>query len=482
MIGHFAKRWAHDEPGGYREVLRVSWPLVVSMGSFTLMQFFDRVFLSWYSATAIQAALPAGILSFTMVCFFMALAGYANTFVAQYHGAGDKAGCSRATAQGVWLALASWPFMLALIPAGWWILRAAGHGPDVLKAELSYYTILMIGSVTTPLSAALSSFFTGRGDTVTNMYVHMAGNLVNLLLDYAMIFGKWGFPEMGIRGAAWATVIAGFVAPALFCGIYFRNPLREEFDTVRWFRLEMGLLRRMVRFGVPSAVHLFLDVASFALFVLIVGRLGAVALAASNIALAVNGLAFMPLLGISMATSILVGQYQGRRDAVTAEKATWNSLRIGWIYMALVGATFVLFPRAYFTFFQTRGETGGLTMEQLLPVGRRLLYMMAAWGLMDTTNLVLSGALKGAGDTRFVMVYSVAIAWGFWITGEWLIVFVLGRGVVAAWLWLTIYVFVLAAGYWLRFRTGRWKQIELIERGIQVTPDHPGAEPLAIVE
>jgi MATE family multidrug resistance protein len=472
---------ALQDPGGYAEVLKVAWPLIISMGSFTLMQFFDRVFLAWYSATAIQAALPAGILSFTLICFFMALAGYANTFVAQYHGAGDAEGCSRATAQGIWLALVSWPLMVALIPVGWWILRISHHEPEVLAAEKTYYTILMLGSVTTPLGAALSSFFTGRGDTVTNMYAHMSGNVVNLALDYAMIFGRWGFPEMGIAGAAWATVIAGFVAPAIFGVLYFRNPLRDLYRTRETLRLDLPLVRRMIKFGAPSAVHLFLDVASFALFVLMVGRLGAVALAASNIALAVNGLAFMPLLGISTAASILVGQYQGRRDAATAEKATWNSLRIGWIYMIAVGATFVLFPRAYFVFFETRGA-GGLTVDQLLPVGRWLLYMMAAWGLMDTTNLVLSGALKGAGDTRFVMIYSVCVAWGVWIAGEWLIIFALKRGVLAAWLWLTFYVFILAAGYWVRFRGGRWKTIEMIEAPAGITPDRPGAEPLAIVE
>lgn len=469
------------EPGGYVEVLEVAWPLIISMGSFTLMQFFDRVFLAWYSSTAIQAALPAGILSFTLICFFMALAGYANTFVAQYHGASQAEGCSRATAQGLWLAIFSWPLMLALIPVGWAILHASGHEADVLAAEKSYFTILMIGSVTTPLGAALSSFFTGRGDTITNMYAHMAGNVVNLVLDYAMIFGRWGFPEMGIAGAAWATVIAGFVAPAIFLFLYFRDPLREQYRTRENLKLDADLLWRMVRFGAPSAVHLLLDVGSFALFVLMVGRLGAVALAASNIALAVNGLAFMPLLGISTAASILVGQYQGRRDSTTAEKATWNSLRIGWIYMVLVGATFVLFPRAYFTFFETRGGAG-LTVDELLPVGRWLLYMMAAWGLMDTTNLVLSGALKGAGDTRFVMIYSVVVAWGVWMAGEWLILFVFKRGVLAAWLWLTVYVFILAAGYWWRFRGGQWKSIELIERPVSVTPDRPGAEPLAIVE
>ena len=206
---------AWNRPGGYAEVLRVSWPLIISMGSFTMMQFADRMFLAWYNTVSIQAALPAGILSFTLICGFMALAGYSNSFVAQYFGAGDKTGCSRSTAQGVWMSVLSWPMMLALMPVGRWILRVSGHAPEVLAEEMIYFNVLMVGSVAVPLGSAVSGFFTGKGDTKTNMYANLAGNVVNVVLDYAMIFGRWGFPEMGIRGAAWATVVAGFVGPAI---------------------------------------------------------------------------------------------------------------------------------------------------------------------------------------------------------------------------------------------------------------------------
>ncbi len=472
---------AWNSPGGYAEVLRVSWPLIISMGSFTMMQFADRMFLAWYSAVSIQAALPAGILSFTIVCGFMALAGYANTFVAQYWGAGDKAGCSRATAQGVWMSILSWPVMLALIPLGQWILRVSGHAPEVYAEELHYFNILMIGSVAVPLGAAISSFFTGQGDTKTNMYANIAGNVANLVLDYAMIFGKWGFPEMGIRGAAWATVISGFVGPAIMFVIYFMRKIDAEFKTRSTFQFDGRLFARMLRFGLPSAGHLFLDVSSFSLFVLLTGRLGAVALSASNIALAVNNVAFMPLIGMSIAASILVGQYQGRGDSETAERAGWTCLKVGWIYMAVIGSTFLLFPRMYFDLFASRGPDSDF-MQQVLPVGRLLLMMMAAWGLLDTVNLVVSGALKGAGDTRFVMYYSVVMAWGFWITGELLILVVLKRGIVAAWLWLMVYVILMAAGFLWRYRGGSWKKIELLEKQTPMQPPRGGAEALVVVE
>ena len=468
-------------PGGYREVLKVAYPLVISMGSFTLMQFCDRIFLSWYSAVAIQAALPAGILSFTLICTFMALAGYANTFVAQYFGAKDYHGCSRATAQGVFLALLSWPLILALIPVGQWMLRFSGHAPEVLRDELAYFNILMLGGVTVPLGAAISSFFTGRGDTLTNMLASIAGNVTNVVLDYAMIFGHWGFPEMGIAGAAIATVISGFVAPAILFVLYFSPKLRERYAPGATFRWNGGLIWRMIRFGFPSAVHIVLDVGAFTLFVLITGRMGSQALSASNIALSINNLAFMPLLGISIAASTLVGQYQGKRESAHAETSTWTCLKVSWIYMAVVALSFVLFPRAYFSLF-AGDATRSVSLEQILPLGRYLLIMLAAWGMMDAANLVLSGALKGAGDTRFVMYYSVIISWGIWIVGELVIVLLFKGGIIPVWLWMTFYVMIMSVGFYIRFRRGKWKSIELIEREAPLQPSIPGSEALAIVD
>ena len=175
-------------PAGIREVFLVALPLILSMGSFTLMQFCDRMFLAWYSREAIQAALPAGILAFTLICVFTELAGYANAFVSQYHGAGDKRGCARATGQAMLLSLFSWPLMLALIPLGRWILRVSGHAPEVLAAELKYLTILMIGSVASALNVAAGSFFTGQGRTRVIMVANICANVANVVLAYAFIF------------------------------------------------------------------------------------------------------------------------------------------------------------------------------------------------------------------------------------------------------------------------------------------------------
>ncbi|MCP4714751.1 MAG: MATE family efflux transporter [Deltaproteobacteria bacterium] len=469
-------------PGGYREVMRIAWPLIVSTGSFTLMMFCDRMFLAWHSVVAIQAALPAGIIAFTLSCGFMAVAAYAGTFVAQYYGAGDKEGCARAAAQGVFMALGSWPVLLLLIPVGAWMLRFSGHAPAVLDAELSYYTILMIGGVTSPLGAAVSSFFTGMGKTRLTMTANVVANVFNIVLDYGLIFGEWGLPEMGIRGAAWATVIAGFVSPLILLAVFFSGKINNQFSTRRLFRYDHQLFWRMIRFGFPSGVHLALDIASFSVFVMLTGRMGASVLAVSNIALSINLLAFMPLVGLGIAASILVGQYQGSRQSQHAERAGWTALKIGIIYMTVIGASFIVFPEEYYACFSARAGGALLMGPDMLALGRVLLIIMALWGFMDAGNMIIGNALKGAGDTGFVMYYSVAMGWVMLVGGQLLLVLWLGYGIIVAWVWTALYIMVLAVGYLVRFRRGGWKSIEVIDRPLLIEPTRPAGEAMMVVE
>lgn len=469
------------QPGSYREVIRIAWPLVISMGSFTFMQFVDRMFLAWYSPVSIQAALPAGILSFTFVCTFMAMSGYANTFVAQYHGAGDPVGCSRSVAQAVWLSFLVWPVLILLIPLGWWLLEISGHGAAVLAEEKSYFTILTLGGVLVPLGSAISSFFTGRGETRTNMIATIAGNLVNLVLDYALIFGKFGAPEMGIKGAAIATLIAGLTTPAILFALYFSRRYNAAYQTRANLQIRWPLMLRLIRFGLPSGFNLLIEVSAFSLFILIAGRLGELALVLSNMALSINSLAFLPLIGLGIAAGTLVGQYQGRGDHETAALAARRAVHVGVFYVSLVGLSYVLFPRVYFAAFTLRAESG-FAVDELMVTGRWLLVIMALWGLFDAVNVILAGALKGAGDTRFVLIYSTIVSWGVWVPGIMTIVLYLNGGLLGTWSWALLFVILLAVGYEIRFRGGQWKAIEVIESPPPPPAGRTGAEALAIGE
>jgi MATE family multidrug resistance protein len=448
--------------GGYRELLKIAWPLIISTGSFSLLNFCDRMFLGWYSPEAFRAAVPAGILCFTMLCGFLALAAYSNTFVAQYFGAREYDKCSTATMQGVWLALLSWPIMLMLIPAGIFLLKISGHGPAVFKEERIYFIILMLGSVSQSVSAAISGFFSGRGDTRTVMVTNVIGNTVNVVLDYLLIFGKFGLPEMGIAGAAIATVIAGWVSPGIMLVLFFSKRIDRQFSTRKALRWDVGQMKRMIRYGGPSGIHLFLDLASFSLFVLLLGRQGEAAAIASNMALSINLFALMPMIGLGIATSIMVGQYMGAERPDLAEKTGWIALKAGLFYTVPLVATFVIFPHFYVNLF---GQNDGVAASpEVFDICRQLLIVLVAWGVMDAANFIISGSLKGAGDTHFVMYFHTSLAWSLFAVGELVLVLGFHAGPVAAWLWCLFYISVLSVGFCWRFRSGRWKTIDILER------------------
>jgi len=473
-------RFTSSPPGGFGELLPLAMPLIVSTGSHALMQFADRLMLARHDLVEIQAALPAGILAFTMTSFFFATTGMVNTFVAQYHGAGDARGAARVTAQGIFLSILFWPGMLLLIPLGRAILQWSGHAPEVLAAERAYFEPLMLGSLALPLGSAISGYYTGRGQTGLNMAAMVAGNGVNVALDYAWIFGRWGFPEWGIRGAAWATVIAGFVPPVFLMIHYLSPPIRRTAGTVAEFRWDWPLLRRLLRFGIPAGLHYLLDVAGFTLFVLILGRMGDSALAASNIAFSINHLSFMPLVGLGIAASILVGQYQGKGESAVAERSAWTAMKAGWWYMGAMALLFIAFPRPLFHLFLAGHPPE--SVAEILAYARPMMTMCALWGFLDAVNVIFAGALKGAGDTAFVMRWSIVMCWGFWLVGEWVLIVLLGAGVLAAWVWLTLYVILLGLGFLWRVRSGRWKSIQVIERPIPPLPLAGSSDARLIVE
>jgi len=444
----------------YRELLEVAFPLIITSASFTLLHFCDRMFLANYSSVSIQAVVPAGILAFTLICFFMALSAISNSFVAQYYGAEEYENCSRATAQSFFMALFSIPFIWLLIPVGILLLKWSGHGPEVFLEEKAYLSIVMLGGMNAPLTAALGSFYSGRGKTRVIMMVHLIGNSFNILLNWLLIFGHGPFPEMGIRGAALATLIAGFIAPSILLVLYFSKRNQAQFQTRKTFRLNRKLFLRMIRFGLPSGTHMFLDLSSFSVFVLLLGRLGEISLTASNIVLSVNMIAFMPSIGVGQAASVLVGQCMGRNNADDAESAAWKACQLAWVYTFVVTATFVLLPEFYVNAF----SRGGVVYSDVFDTARILLILAAGWGLMEATNSVLSGALRGAGDTHFVMWFHTWVAWGVFALGETLIVLVFKGSVFACWGWAVVYFAILAAGWIWRIKSGRWRHIELIER------------------
>lgn len=452
--------------GGWKEVLTVAYPLILSSMSMTIMHFIDRVFLSWYSTDAIAAALPGGITAFTIIAFFSGVSRYTNTFVAQYYGAREYRRCGQEIWQGIYFSLLAAALIPCLSFIGEGILRWGSHSEEIFLLERSYFRLLIMFGGIEVFNGAVSSFFTGRSKTLIILAVNLSANITNALLDYCLIFGNFGFPEMGIQGAAIATIIGGSVAPIILFVLMLTRRNRERYATGDW-RYRPLLFKKLLRFGVPAGIHFLLEISSFTAFVILVGRLGDIELAASNIAFSINTLSFFPMIGLSIATSTVVGQYVGKRDMVSANRTPYSSLKIALIYVAIFALPFWFSPETFFGIFMRNSDDFSRSSE-VLRYGIQLLRMVAVFGFFDAMNLCFGGGLKGAGDTRFPMWVSILGGWLVFIPGAYLMITFFDMSLIAVWMWMTLYISFLGFILWLRFRNGYWKTLELIEHEVQV--------------
>ena len=256
-----AVRWY--APQGYREVLRVGLPLIASMASTTVMQFTDRLFLSHYSVTAIAAALPAGIMALTLQLAFLGICSYISVFIAQYVGAGANNRVGAALWQGIWVALLCGIVLVLPCFIAEPLFAWADHGPAVQAQEVTYFRILMAGSVFFLLGSVVSGFFVGRGHTRPVFIANLAGAVLNVPLDYALIFGAFGLPEMGIAGAALATVMGWVLCFVILACLVFTKKNDARYGVLRSWKPEKELSIRLLRYGVPSGANFFMEIVGF---------------------------------------------------------------------------------------------------------------------------------------------------------------------------------------------------------------------------
>ncbi len=454
--------WSGD--GGCRELLVMAVPLILSTSAWSIQHFVDRMFLAWYSPQAVAAVMPAGLVSFALSTVFAGTAGYVSTFVAQYHGAGRMHRIGPSIWQGLYVSLVGGALLMASAALARPLFDLVGHEPGVREGEIAYFRIVSLGSLFPLAAGALSSFFSGRGENWPIAAVNGLATLVNCGLNWLLIFGNGGFPEMGIEGAAAATVAAGSVSFAAYAVLVFRRANDERYHTLRAWRLEPALFGRVLRFGVPSGVQFFLDTAGFTAFLLMLGRIGTTELAATTIAFNINTLAFMPMIGCGIAVSVLVGQYLGEDRPDLAERSAYSGFRVTMLYMGTIAAAYVLAPDLFLAPFAARADAA--SFAAIGATVRVLLRFVALYSIFDTMTIIFSSAVKGAGDTRFVMVAIGGLSICGLVVPSWIALIVLRANLMAGWIIVTFYISTLGLVFFLRFVSGRWRAMRVIEAGV----------------
>lgn len=440
-------------------LLQIALPLIISTGFFSLQLFIDRTLLFAYSSDSAAAAMSAGTAFWTMICFPTGLIGYVYVFVAQYYGAKREERIGVAVWQAFWLTLCITPFFVI----GWWLMPKlfifSEHPENIIGLETSYFRWMIWAAPSTVLTAAMAGFFSGLGKTTVVMATDILCTLINVVLSIVLVFGIGPFPEMGIDGAALATVISSWVHIPILGIAMFRPKNLSQYGLLSW-GWDRELIWRMIRYGWPAGVQMLSEAGAFFIIMLKVGKLGELPAAATTLALGVNILAFVPMMGLSQALGVLVGQHLTEGKVELAVRTVRTCLLISAIYTTGFALVYWFFPDQVLAIYSMTAKVEQFAMIE--PLVKPLLVFIAIYCILDGFQIVFVGAIKGAGDTFYVLMGTMltsaaAIAFGI-IGGQ-----IWGESLNWWWIVITLWVIAMMIAFGIRYWLGYWKKMRVIE-------------------
>jgi MATE family multidrug resistance protein len=431
-----------EETMNPRRVLRLAWPVMVSMVSYSLMSAADAVFVGRLGTVPLAAIGLAVTTTWLFLAMPVGLLRGVRVAVAQATGAERFRTADALGWQAIWLALGTGLLVAAAAMASPWIFTLLGATPEVAAEALTYFRIRGLLAPIALLDLGLTAWFEGRGDTRTPMRANVAANIAWIVLDAVLVNGLGPVPALGIAGAAWAGVIALGLA-----SVWLLAMAMPRLRTAPW-RPRRTLLRESARLGVPIGTQRLLDIVAWTVLTGILAGIGDAQLAAHVVAIRVLMTSFLPGMAIAEATAVLVGQSVGAERPDQARSAWWAGTRTAVAVMAAGGLTFVLVPDLLVSPFGVTPEVAAIT--------RHLLYVAAAFQVLDAIATVTYLSLDGAGDTRFTLVVSIALSWGVKLPIGITLARTAGMGAVGAWLGLTAELLLLLIVLVWRWRSGRW--------------------------
>lgn len=416
--------------------LALGLPLIGSHLAQMSLHVVDTVMMGWYGIPDLAAMVIATSLFFVVFIFGSGFANAVMPMVAQSVGAGDETAVRRATRMGLWLSIG---FGLLTYPLFWYarpLLLALGQAPDVAALGQDYLRIGGLGMIPALVIMAIKSYLAALGRTQVVLWVTVAAIPANGALNYALIFGNWGAPEMGIEGAAIASVavqLASMAALLAYAGLL--PELRKYNLFQRFWRADYAAMGQVFRLGWPIGVTLLAESGLFAATAVMMGWIGTIELAAHGITLEITALAFMVHLGLSNAATIRTGHAHGARDFAGLRDGARVVIGLSLGFALVVIATFLTLPRALISLFL---DTNAPEAPQILAFGVTLMAISALFQLADAMQVIALGLLRGIHDTRVPMIAAAISYWGIGMPAAYVLAFVLGFGGIGLWLGLTL--------------------------------------------
>ena len=450
-------------PGGYQEIWRVAWPLVIMNASNTIMLVCNRMFLSHHSISEVTAAVPAGQLFFTAMAFFLITSNFTATIISQYYGAGEKENCVRAVWNGFYFGIAVAITLGGVLPfLGSWIIESSDISPSIRHLERSYFSALTPSGGMACMEAGFLAFFTGRGKTRIVATIKIAACLVSVPLNYLMIFGRCGLPELGIVGAGYATSLASLFSLCCSVSVFLLYP-QDEYRTRHFKGVQWEKIAKLLRFGAPAGLQTCIRNSAFAVVIMMIGALGDAQLAAASIAMTINMIGVMPLLGMMDATSVVTGKYIGRRKLRVAEGVGYRALLLLWIYITITALAYWFTPEILVNLF-CKNQTDTIDIAEVSQMIRTILCIQAFSNFFDSIRFITMGSLRGAGDTKVPLFLGIGTSYLIQLPlCYWLIYHVKASMGLVWFCGLAFYAVIDAALLVWRKQSGAWRKIQLVK-------------------
>ena len=437
-------------------LLALAWPVVLARSTQAVIGFCDALMTAPLGENALAAATTGSMNAFALAILPMGVVFIVQSFAAQLSGKGDLVGARRYGWYGLMLAGLTAAVAAAAIPLVGPMLGLLDFDPEVRSLMTGYLDIRLLALGAVVGTEALGNWYGGLGNTRMQMIAGIVAMVVNVFLNWVLIYGKLGAPALGVSGAALASTIASWLGFLVVLVAFVRGwaaPVRGGPVGLR--RSELG---RVLRFGLPNGLNWFLEFGALIVFInVVLAYLGTTVLAAMMVVMSINSIAFMPAFGVSSAGAILAGQAIGAGHPDQVPSAVRVTMLTAGSWMLALACVYLLFPATLFAWFTPPGENAAALLE----VGTLLLALSAIWQLFDAIAMTLSEALRAAGDTAWTLYARIVLAWAVFMPASIISVMVLGGGPVAALLCIAGYVGLLALVLFLRFRSGRWRDIDL---------------------
>lgn len=452
---------SHPE-GGIRELWRISLPLMISTFASLLMIFTDRIFLARYSLEALNASVNAGTLAWAIIGGCGMVTAMSEVFVAQYNGAGKLDRIGKPVWQMIWFAILS---LVLFVPLGIWGGPAIFGDNAYAQSEITYFRWMMFFGPSYALLMAFAGFFIGRGKTKVMILLAISANVLNIILDWVLIFGVKGWiPELGIQGAAIATCTGYALEASMLAYLFLHKKNREQFGTNLW-KPDWAEMKRVCRVGIPQGIFSGLEVLGWSIFYWMMTSMSETHITISSICQSFTILFSFFYDGLSRGAASVAGNLIGAGK----KELVGKMLKSGTILLSVFSLIIALFlvvdaqDTVRILFFE---DFDGVSRTLLDPSMQSALKtcMICAFTYLffEGIRWLLSGILVAAGDTVFLLIAGSLSVWCFLLLPIYLLVVKMHLPVEFAWMLTVVYSALVVSIYWIRFKRGVWKSNDLL--------------------